>query len=531
MHGIPSASARAIAGLLAIAALTGCASEPPDVILITVDTLRADRLGAYGWEEARTPVTDELAGRGTVFTRAYTPMPRTTPGLASLLTGLEPHHHGSREVGQPMLPGVPTLTETLAAHGWVTVAVSANGAAGPAQGLGRGFQRFVPAAELPSKDAGDAVARALAEVRALDGSEPLFLWLHTIDPHAPYGPPSPWGDDPRGDGCRELERFVETHGWQGGHVFSDREGRSSRALDSCSFLYDAEIAYTDHQVGVLLEGLDRLRPDRPRWVIFTSDHGENLGEEGLYYQHGPSLHEASLRVPLILAGPGLPVGRRMDDLVTLQDLAPTLLGRLGLDPPPEVAFDGVDLGPLLGWSPLSRLRRAPRSEVFAESGSALMEHNVLYLRSGRAEGMHCLNVRRWSLCGRPGETPRLYDHEVDPDLTVDLSAREPETFEAMRAWSELWSPEEARSRAVLARRLELVELPVARGGYRRVLHELGAGEGRGGRDASARYPDEWRELGRRLEAWTAGLPQPVPPRRSEEDLRRLRALGYAGGGG
>lgn len=522
-----------VCGLALLCVSAACSAPPPDVVLISIDTLRADRLGAYGWEEAHTPVIDELAERGTVFTRAYTPLPRTTPGLASLLTGLEPHRHGSREVGQPMRFDVPTLAEVLADHGWATVGVSASVVAGPGQGLDRGFQRFVRAGELPSTDAGNATARALAEVQALEGPEPLFLWLHTIDPHLPYKPPAPWGNGPRGDGCREVMAFGRQRGWGAGHLYSDREGRAARALDSCSFLYDAEIAYGDDKVGVLLRGLELVRPERPRWVILTSDHGENLGEDGLYYQHGPSLHDASLRVPLIFAGPGVPPGRRVADLVTLQDVVPTLLRRLGIKPPeaPEASFDGVDVGRLLGWGPFSRFRRSPRWEVFAESGSALMEHNFRYLRSGRVGGFHCLNVRRWSLCERPGETPRLFDHEADPDLTVDLSTREPETYEALKALGEVWPPEEARSRTVLDGRFKLVELPVPRGGYRRVLYELEEEAGTfGGDDVSARYPDEWRELGRRLEAWTSALPGPAPPERSEEDVDRLRALGYAGGG-
>ena len=520
------ASALTLAALLA-SALSGCSSPSPDVVLITVDTLRADRLGAYGWEDARTPVIDDLADRGTLFSRAFTPLPRTTPGLASLLTGLEPHHHGSREVGQKIRPDVPTLAEILAGHGWTTLAVSATGAADPAQGLDRGFQSFVPAADLPSADAEDAVERALAEVESHAGPEPLFLWLHTIDPHAPYEPPSPWGDDPRGDGCRELVRFIEEHGWEGGHAFSDREGRSARALDSCSYLYDAEIAYTDAQVGRLLDKLDRLRPDRPRLVILTSDHGENLGEDGLYFQHGPSLHDASLRVPLILSGSGIPGGRRPDRVATLQDILPTLLARLALGAPESASFDGIDLGSSL------RVIRFPGfvREIFAESGSALMVHNFPYLHSGRAGGFHCLNVRRWSLCGEPGEEPSLYDHEADPDLTTDLAAREPETLRTLLEIRKLWPPEEARSRTVRNHRFKMVETPIPQGGYRRVLYDMKEGDFPETRDVSNRYAETWRELGQELDEWTSELPRPTPPRRSPEEIRRLRALGYAGGGG
>lgn len=527
----------ALAGLAALplCVLLGCSSPSPDVILVTVDTLRADRLGAYGWAQARTPTIDRLAASGTLYTRAFTPLPRTTPGLASLLTGLEPHRHGSREVGRTMRDDVPTLAEILTAGGWATRAVSASGAADPAQGLDRGFEVFVPAADLPALRAEDVTRRALAEVDGVRGSKPLLLWTHYIDPHAPYEPPPPWGDDPRGDGCRELVRFIEENNWQGGHVFSDRDGRSSRARDSCSFLYDAEIAYTDAQIGALLEGLDRLRPDRPRLVIFTADHGENLGEEGLYFQHGPSLHDASLRVPLILAGSGIPAGRSHEaQLAMLQDVVPTLLAKLGLEAPEAASFDGIDLG--LGLHRL--LFPAVYREVFAESGSALMVHNYLYLHSGRAGGLHCLNVRRWSLCSRP--MTGLYDHEADPGLTTDLSATEPDVLRSLTEVRKIWPPEEARSRMVRNRRFKEVEIPIPQGGYRRMLYNVEDVETRDGdpetgdpetRDVSARFGEQWRALGKKLDAWTSGLPSSAPPERSEEEVQRLRALGYAGGDG
>lgn len=523
---------RALLSVLLLWALAGCSSESPDVILITIDTLRADRLGTYGWTDARTPAIDRLAEQGTVYSQAFTPLPRTTPGLASLLTGLEPHRHGSREVGQEMRPDVPTLAEILAARGWAALAVSGSGAADPAQGLDRGFDDFVPVAELPSRRAEEVTRRALAEVDSLWTTKPLFLWTHYLDPHAPYDPPSPWGDDARGDGCRELVRFIEEHNWQGGHAFSNREGRSERARDSCAFLYDAEIAYTDSQVGALLEGLDRLRPDRPKLVILTSDHGENLGEEGLYFQHGPSLHDASLRVPLIFAGPGIPTGRNDPDQVAmLQDVLPTVLAELGLDAPEGLSFDGIDLSFRMHRVRLPAMQR----KVFAESGSALMVHNFSYLHSGRAGGLHCLNVRHWSLCSRP--LKGLFDHEADPGLTTDLSASEPEVLRSLIEIRKIWSPEEARSRMARNHRFKLVETPIPQGGYRRVLYDMedrdmedGSGDPET-RDVSVRFSAQWRDLGRRLDAWTSSLPRPEPPARSAEDVQRLRALGYAGGDG
>jgi arylsulfatase A-like enzyme len=325
-----------MAGVLPLVlGLAGCGGAParPDLILVTVDTLRPDRLAAVP-----TPNLDRLAARGTSFSQATTPFPRTTPALASLFTGLWPQHHGSREVFEPFHSG-DTLAEVLKGSGYATAGVTANSAAGSRQNLDRGFDRFV---ELPDREDvhGDRVtAAALRLAGNAPASQPLFLWVHYMDPHYPYAPPTDFPQPPALR-CRRLMDDARAGRVAKGQMLSNRDGVAEAALAECRQLYDAEIAYTDAQIGTLLEGLSRLGRLDGALVVFTSDHGENFGEGGLYYEHGPNLHDAGLRVPLVVAGPGI-AHRRDDAVIRLEDLMPTLLRLVGVPPERVPRTDGL----------------------------------------------------------------------------------------------------------------------------------------------------------------------------------------------
>ncbi len=168
--------------------LATCSDVPrPNIILITIDTLRADHVGAYGYAVGATPSIDRLAEQGRMFLQATTPFPRTTPAIASLFTGLQPYHHGSREIWQPFTRGT-TLAEILQAEGYTTVGVSANPAAGGRQHLDRGFDAFVEADALPQDSAEHVVDAALELLQRVDAGRELFLWVHFMDPHFPYEP-------------------------------------------------------------------------------------------------------------------------------------------------------------------------------------------------------------------------------------------------------------------------------------------------------------------------------------------------------
>lgn len=291
------------------------AIAPRSIVLVTIDTLRADRLGVYGRSPSLTPQIDALAARGVVFENAWTTAPITVPAHATLLTGLLPPKHGLR-VNQPSAPLPPqadrrffTLAEILHDQGYATGAfVSSSVLRADATGLSAGFDVYdeVPRAaagslhdaERPGRGE-EAVEKALAWAGSQGGS--VFLWVHLFDPHAPYDAPVGWG--------------------AGASHTADAQG------------YDAEVAYADHCVGKLMKGLaDAGRGDVV--VAVVADHGEALGEHG-EAAHGFLVHEATLHVPLVVAAPGLPPSRQREPVSTV-DVFPTLLALAGQSIPPQV---------------------------------------------------------------------------------------------------------------------------------------------------------------------------------------------------
>lgn len=304
----------AIVALAGAATYLGCRMRrTPSVVLVTIDTLRADRLGAYGRSPTITPRLDALAAKGTVFENAWTTAPLTVPAHASLLTGLVPPGHGLRlnhpnaKLADPNRRRFSTLAEVFGENGYDTGAfVSASVLRADATGLDAGFDRYdeVPAAKRGAlhdaeRPAAETVGAALDWVRG--ASRPAFLWVHLFDPHAPY-------DAPEGFGAGD-----------------------EHAADATG--YDGEVAYVDHWIGRLLDGLDAAGLG-DAIVVVVADHGEGLGEHG-EASHGFLLHEATLRVPLIVAGPGVEAGRRAEP-VSMVDVFPTLLALTSQAIPPQV---------------------------------------------------------------------------------------------------------------------------------------------------------------------------------------------------
>jgi choline-sulfatase len=328
------------------------------VVLISVDTLRADRLGAYGATSVETPAIDSLASAGVRFENAYSPVPLTLPAHWTILSGVEPWRHGVVDNG--MIPQEPpaTLAERLAQAGYDTAAFVSAFVLHRTFGLARGFARYDdgPAGDAALDQTFHGVGRADERVdKALrwlnrDRRQPFFLWLHLYDPHAPYDPP---------------EGFRARY-----------EGRP----------YDGEVAFVDTQIARILAALERSEASERTLVILLSDHGESLGEHG-ERTHGVFLYDSTLRVPLIFRLPGtLTAGEVRTDAVSLADVAPTISRLLGL--PPAGRVDGRDifgsdrserrLGAIseyprrkLGWANLIAVReagwkyiRAPRPELF-----------------------------------------------------------------------------------------------------------------------------------------------------------------------
>jgi arylsulfatase A-like enzyme len=337
--------------LLALGLLAACSrTPPPNIVIVVFDALRADRVGCYGNTGGLTPYIDELAARATVFRRAYAPAPWTNPSVASLLTSRFQSQHGITSFESVLAESEVTLPEILGPHRYVSGAFSANGVIGKQRGFGQGYDEYQailpPKAEGPRANwlplRGEVVNRMT--LRWLDGlprtpSRPLYLYVQYMETHSPYAPPEDL-----------MERFFA------GRPRPNLEEANSRFFlgnivpiepelaDVIRTLYDAQVATTDRHVRDLFAALEQRGILRNAIVILTADHGEEFGEHG-FFAHKASLYEPALRVPLIIAVPGQTHGRVIDDLVSLIDVAPTILDWIGM-PAPD-SFEGRSLTPHL----------------------------------------------------------------------------------------------------------------------------------------------------------------------------------------
>lgn len=372
----------------------------PSFLLVTLDTTRADHLGCYGFPRAATPNLDRWAAEGVVFDSAATPVPVTLPAHASLFTGLVPNRHGVRNNGTYRLPGhIPTLASLLAAAGYDTAAAVGAAVLDRQYGLARGFARYDDRMdrraelEIGERDAASVTDAALAAAAAL--RHPFLLFVHYFDPHAHYRPPPPF---------------------------------SSAFRDSP---YDGEIAFVDRELGRLRAGLEARGMLDGAVVVVTADHGEGLGDHG-EATHGLLLYQSTVRIPLILVGPGrLPAGTRSAAFVRLTDVLPTLLELAGVAAP-----EGLDGRSLL---------EAARSGQAADGGRTwlLLETDYGYEAYGWAPLRGLLDGRRkWVRAPRP----ELYDLSTDPHESRNLAGERPaEAARLAGTWRELFR-EDLRSR-------------------------------------------------------------------------------------
>ncbi|MGH0028547.1 MAG: sulfatase [Myxococcota bacterium] len=356
--------------LLAVTA-PACAPprKPPDVLLVTVDTLRADRLGVYGYPLDTSPRIDALAKQGVLFERAIAAAGRTAPAHASIFTSryVRGHSMGARN-GDSELVGHVTLAEAFAAGGYRTGAFVGNLLLAGRLGFARGFDVYddeltVPESNRPhvlERRADDTTERALHWLAA--GDEPAFLWVHYQDPHGPYTPPPPFDaafevPAPPDEPVLEVAAFGAT----AGRIPRYQAIEGLRRASQYEARYVGEIAYADRAIGRLVAALDARR--RPNVVLFTADHGESLGEGGHYFKHVHSTGPDVAHVPLLLRAPGLAPERRRE-WVSHVDVAPTLLDLAGLPLPPDA--QGVSL--------VRRLRGGeawPERFVYCDHGTQL----------------------------------------------------------------------------------------------------------------------------------------------------------------
>ncbi len=546
----------AIAVALAIVLAT-CTPEPdgpPNVVIVSIDTLRLDSLGFTGagvaeGYAAETPNIDRLVESGVWFEQAIAPIPRTTPALASMLTGLYPWRHGSREVGDPATAGT-LLSERLRDAGYTTLAVSANQSAGPKQNLAVGFEHFVDGVQLkeryagrlyrdredvPSTGVGWAEAttdEALELVAEAPTDRPLFLWTFYFDPHFFYRPPSPFQDGVEAQACWQMTERLVRGEITCAEIIDDVYGEATEAMPGCRRLYQAEVNYTDAQIGRLLDGLERVGRRDNTIFVFTADHGENIGEAGLFYEHGENVHDVAIRVPLVFAGPGIARGRRDSASAGLIDVLPTVLELLGLEPKDDL--DGESLASRLRVGDVATPGSSASRPMFAESATGFCRNSSRILGSGRLGGRACIHGKRYSYCRNPSARGassssdrilvELYDHQEDPLQTNNLAGQLPEVEAHMQEAFERWPPENARQRTLRQPPFKLVQTPLFEGGYATHLFDLGAdGEER---DIGERQPDLTEKLMTELEEF-ASLAAPVTRTETDpETTRMLEALGY-----
>jgi len=338
-------------------AFAGCRHHPLPprlLLLVSVDTLRADRLGSYGSDLDLTPNLDALAAESQVFEWAFAPTSFTLPSMSSLLTGRLPEEIGILGNRSALAPAVPTLASALRARGWRSAAVVSNLVLRRNAGLAAGFDVYDDL--LPDREATRkwperiAAATSDAAIALLDGLSPegderLFLWVHYQDPHGPYTPPEGLrerflaAERARPDGRRRLSEATGRGGQ--GRIPAYQVIGESREVAFYRAGYDGEVRYLDAEVGRLLRELAARGLADTTLVVFTADHGESLGEDDYWFAHGDRLGDPLVRVPLLLRVPGLPPSRRTD-VASLVDLFPTLLHHLE-SLPPDPDAPGRDL--------------------------------------------------------------------------------------------------------------------------------------------------------------------------------------------
>lgn len=417
--------------LAAALALAGCGGDPrPDVLLVSLDTVRADHLSVYGYPRSTTPRLEALAREGVVFEQAIAASTQTVPSHGSFLTGLDPHRHGAEVNGVRIRAGATTLAEILAGEGYDTAAfVSGYPMKADVSGLDRGFARYDDRFEGKRRQ-GRETARRLADwLAGRETDRPYFAFLHLYDAHGPYLPPADYAFRFRSEGpTRRVERLPPYQ------IVHDREGLPLLDLDGYLDRYDTMIRYQDDLLAWLLGKLDLARTV----VVVVADHGETLDERHWMLDHGGQVFEEQVRIPWIVAAPGL-APRRVAGLVRGVDLMPTVVELAGVTLPEELTgtLAGRGLGPLLAGGEAGAAHYAfstalPFAARHADRGYELTrERPILALRTAR-----------WKLLSYPcaGGAPclELYDLERDPREGHNVEAAEPERRDRMLRALEAW---------------------------------------------------------------------------------------------
>ena len=397
-------------------------NSPPDVYLVTIDTLRADHVGCYGYKQVETPALDALAADGVRFTQAFTHSPITNTSHITILTGLLPSVHGVTDFGVPLSPQHVTAAELLKRHGYQTAAfigaviLDSNTLA---PGLDRGFDFYDNFPKTDSKDGdgenidgkkkerwGRVERRGMEVVEHAEAwfdkhrPGPHFVWVHLYDPHDPYEPPPPFS-----------EKYKD-------------------------HLYDGEIAYADSALAHWIAFLKKAGVYDNAIIVVTGDHGEGLGEHG-EETHGLFLYDSTLHIPLILKMPleaasAAPHGTVIDAQVRTTDILPTILSATGVAAPADL--NGESLLPLIAGTSEARTKKA-RTNESAPSNRVLFGETDYPLRWGWAP-LRALRTDNSKLIEAP--RPELYDLQADPKELKNLYAPDTSKVKSMQAEMAKW---------------------------------------------------------------------------------------------
>ncbi len=380
------------------------------MILISIDTLRPDMLGAYGYPEPTSPALDAFAKEGVLFENAVSVAPWTLPAHGSMLTGFYPRHHGAVTDRNALRLEVPTLAEILSQRGFKTAAFTNSTYLMKRFGFHRGNDQFVYVLESQkAREPSQAFSKAMGWLSSRKANQPFFLFVHDYSVHSDY---------------KSLPEFEE--------MFSQPyEGMANGSTEQLVFLSSGGIDFSekdkDHLVDLYISGVRQLdselekffaylkanQLDQETLVILVSDHGEAFLEHG-DVMHGATQYEEELRVPLLLRGPGLPPGMRVSQVVSLIDIVPTVLSILGLVSGTE-DWDGMDLSEL--WRSMPSEEFSERV-LFSEADHHYVEEPDIF-RSARYKGMKLI-------LNRQTDEKLLFDLSDDPGEQEDVSPQYPE---------------------------------------------------------------------------------------------------------
>jgi arylsulfatase A-like enzyme len=423
-----------VCGVICVAQLAGgcgggaSVEKQLNVLLITLDTLRADRLGCYGYPEATSPWIDDFAEAAFVFERAISQSAITPVSHASILTGRNPYRHGLRSLhggkDDSLSEDQLTLAELLGERGYATAAFVSAFPASRHYGLHQGFATWdqdfrssdgeglitesgIVNTDRAQRRGDETTERALRWLAELDDEASFLLWVHYFDVHDPV--------------IRAPDAYLRRF-----------KPRSRRKADVLRATYDGELAFMDEQVGRLLSELDRSGLGDRSVVVILADHGEGLGDHQ-WWGHG-ILYQEQVRVPFLLSVPGMR-GRGIDANVRTIDLLPTLLDLLQLEPPPGAEFDGRSLLGLLEGGD-----QEPRV-AYSESINDLLAYSDSPLRS---ESLYAVNDGRWKLIlhreGGTNKAHELFDLRSDPREELDLADQRPEEARRLMEYLERLQP-------------------------------------------------------------------------------------------